>query len=237
MNPLVCFCFALVACLFALTPVGAATESEPQEVVVVDGDTIDIDGKTVSLYGIDAPELGQHCKNGSKSYRCGYEAAIHLKKLVGNQAVTCDATPADSEDNSKICTVGSVDLSQAMLQNGYATAKLSAMSLYKNTESEAKRSGLGIWRGDFVQPSEWRAGRRLNAGDGQIVETCDVKGIVSDNGDKVYFVPTDIEYGDIEIDSGRGEEFFCSDDQAELAGWRRWPKSAVRNRTASPPAD
>ena len=31
---------------------------------VIDADTLQVDGKVVQLYGIDAPELGQLCESG-----------------------------------------------------------------------------------------------------------------------------------------------------------------------------
>lgn len=208
----------------------AAAEAVP--VTVVDGDTLEVDGRAVRLYGIDSPELGQFCLNGSKRYRCGYEAALILAKLVGNGPVECRPTPVDAEDAGQICAVELVDLAEAMLRRGYAVALPSALPIYLRAELEAKRSKLGIWRGDFIPPAEWRQGRRLEHGDDEPKQVCDIKGILSDTGERVYVVATDREYDGLVIDEARGERHFCSDDEAELAGWRRWPKSAIRQRPA-----
>jgi len=209
----------------------AAAEDAPSLVTVVDGDTLEMGGRTVRLYGIDAPELGQLCLNGSNRYRCGYEAALMLKKLVGNGLVSCRPTPADSEDAGQICSVGLVDLAEAMLRRGYAVAQPNALTVYRKVEQDAKQGRLGIWRGEFILPSDWRAGQRLQARSGEPGQLCDIKGIVSDKGEKVYLVPIDPDYEAIEIDQSRGEKLFCSDDEAELSGWRRWPKSAVQQRS------
>jgi len=207
-----------------------AAENASSRATVVDGDTLELSGQTVRLYGIDAPELGQFCLNGSSRYRCGYEAALMLKKLVGNDTVHCRPTPLDSDDTGQICSVELLDLAEAMLRRGYAVARPNALAVYRKAEQDAKQAKLGIWRGDFISPAEWRDGRRMQARSGDTSQVCDIKGIIGDKGDKVYLVTSDPEYEAIEIDQSRGERLFCSDDEAELAGWRRWPKSAVQER-------
>lgn len=57
---------------------------------VVDGDTLKQDGTTFRLEGIDAPEHGQKCKNASgRTWPCGKNATLHLKKLVDGKQVEC----------------------------------------------------------------------------------------------------------------------------------------------------
>lgn len=211
----------------------APAEAENSTIAVVDGDTLEINGKTVRLYGIDAPELGQFCLNGAKSYRCGYEAALILRKIAGSEPIDCQPTPVDPNDDGQICSVGLVDLAEAMLLNGYAVAHLRSFAIYRRAEHKAKQSKLGIWRGDFISPSEWRAGRRLQYRKDEPAQICDVKGIVSNKGERVYLVSSDPEYANIVVDPFRGERWFCSDDEAELAGWRRWPKAAIQQRAAA----
>jgi endonuclease YncB( thermonuclease family) len=223
------FVAALILGFLAAVESGRA-QGTPSPATVVDGDTLEIGATTVRLYGIDAPELGQFCFNGSKRYRCGFDAALTLKNLIGGTAVECQPTPVDTSDRGQICSVELVDLAEAMLRRGYAVTLPNALAVYRRAEKEAQRSKIGIWRGEFIMPSEWRRGRRLQAHGGDPLQICDVKGIVSDKGEKVYLVGSDPHYDTIEIELSRGERFFCSDDEAELAGWRRWPKSAVRQR-------
>ena len=220
---------ALIIGASAAGDAGAA-EDASSPATVVDGDTLEIGGRTVRFYGIDAPELGQFCLNGSRRYRCGYEAALMLKKLVGNGIVQCQPTPVDPDDTGQICSVELLDLAEAMLRRGYAVVRPNALAVYRKAEQDAKQARLGIWRGDFISPAEWRDGRRMQVQSGDPSQVCDIKGIIGDKGDKVYLVASDPEYEAIEVDQSRGEKLFCSDDEAELAGWRRWPKSAVQER-------
>src|SRR5688572_23669801 len=65
-------------------PVALASQSDESPAVsgvrVIDGDTLEIDGHTVQLYGIDAPEVGQHCERADGLWACGAEAALFLQK-------------------------------------------------------------------------------------------------------------------------------------------------------------
>src|SRR5688572_22588959 len=63
--------------------VGAASSSsapmQPTQPVVgtarvLDGDTLDLAGHRIRLYGIDAPESRQICQRQGRSYGCGREA-------------------------------------------------------------------------------------------------------------------------------------------------------------------
>ena len=55
------------------------------EVLVKDGDSLEVDGVRVRLDGIDAPEFLQTCedKNGA-DYECGQESLQHLQELIAN---------------------------------------------------------------------------------------------------------------------------------------------------------
>ncbi len=227
------FVVLLVAAIAAAPELTAAEAHPPAVAVAVDGDTLELDGKIVRLYGVDAPELGQFCMNGTNRYRCGYEAALSLAKLLTTGPVVCQRTPVDPKDDGQICSIGLVDLAEAMLRRGYAVAQTSALAVYRRAESDAKQSRLGIWRGDFIPPQDWKAGRRLQTQKDQPEQACDIKGLLSAKGERVYLVNTDPEYPTIEVDQPRGERLFCSDDEAELAGWRRWPKSAIQERAAA----
>ncbi len=50
---------------------------------VVDGDSLRKGGTDIRLYGIDAPEYQQTCRDrDNRDYNCGKQAATELRKLV-----------------------------------------------------------------------------------------------------------------------------------------------------------
>ena len=57
---------------------------------VIDGDTIDVQGRRIRLHGIDASESGKRCRRafGLVEYRCGKEAAFALADRIGARPVT-----------------------------------------------------------------------------------------------------------------------------------------------------
>ena len=201
--------------------IGKSHETTAGTYGVIDGDTLEVGGRTIRISGIDAPELGQLCRNNNKVYRCGLEAALTLKRLISVEGkIDCRAAPGRPKEE-KSCQVGNRDVGEAMLRQGYAVALPSAPATYRSAEQGAKSSRLGLWRGDFMMPAAWRDGQRLPEIEGEPRQACDIKGRITDKGVRHYLVPTDPGYEEIEIDRSRGERLFCSDDEAELAGWRR----------------
>jgi hypothetical protein len=52
-------------------------------------------------------------------------------------------------------------------------------------------------------------------------ENCDIKGNISSSGEKIYHSPGCASYSRTVIDTSAGERWFCSESEAESAGWRK----------------
>src|SRR6516225_2766413 len=57
---------------------------------IIDGDTLEIHGTRIRLWGIDAPESSQLCRDeDSSQYRCGAQAANDLDAYIARRPVNC----------------------------------------------------------------------------------------------------------------------------------------------------
>ncbi len=128
---------------------------------VRDGDTLDLNGQIFRLYGIDAPEYRQMCKDaGGKDWPCGKAARAQLEALVLSGSIIC-APKALDKYNRKVAKCASAtvpDLSEAMVQAGLAISPSErGTSPYVESEDAAKRARHGIWQGPFEAPEAYRA--------------------------------------------------------------------------------
>src|ERR1700723_1131786 len=74
-----------------LMPVSAGSaDNLAGQASVIDGDTLEIHGTRVRLWGIDAPESRQLCRGeDSLQYRCGAKAANDLDAFIAGRPVNC----------------------------------------------------------------------------------------------------------------------------------------------------
>jgi len=124
---------------------------------IVDGDSIEISGTKIRLYGIDAPELDQSCldRNGA-TYACGRLAQRHLEKVAKGD-VTCESVETDRYGREvSICFAGNTDLGASMVSAGWARAYLSYSLRYASEEQAARNARRGLWDGDFDNPWAFR---------------------------------------------------------------------------------
>lgn len=127
---------------------------------VIDGDTLDIQGQRVRLFGINAPESKQACGNAGEQWSCGQAATEALRQIVGRQAVTCQVRDTDAYGRSvSTCVTGrGEDVSAVMVERGMANAYRRYSTAYVGLENQARADGVGVWSGDYVDPETYRHG-------------------------------------------------------------------------------
>ncbi|NKB60803.1 MAG: thermonuclease family protein [Gammaproteobacteria bacterium] len=190
-----------------------------------DGDTFIIQGQSIRLKGVDAPEIAQSCKDGSGHlYPCGEVATNYLKSLVNHQQVSCSSNEKDQYGRFiSSCYVGSVSLNAELVSAGWAVAFVAYDETYEPLERQAKQEHRGMWKGDFVRPvvfrsDTWDAASGVIKGQGG---GCLIKGNINSKGVRIYHTPWGSRhYSRTHVDKSRGERWFCSEDEALAAGWR-----------------
>ncbi|CCD98748.1 thermonuclease family protein [Bradyrhizobium sp. STM 3809] len=148
----------VVLCTLAASPLAAA--DLVGRASIVDGDTLDLHGARIRLWGIDAPESAQLCRGRDrKPYRCGALAANTLDEFTRNRLVRC--TPVDGDRYGRIvarCVAGGSDLGRFMVSRGLAIEEPQySHGAYAADQLAARRASRGIWSGRFVEPPLYRS--------------------------------------------------------------------------------
>ncbi len=125
---------------------------------VIDGDTVKIDGLSIRLTGIDAPERKQKCQKQNTAYLCGMASTHALKKMIGNSAIACHGWQKDIYQRLlATCYLlrqktSGKSLNHKMVRAGWAVS----YNDYYLAENRARKEKRGLWAGKFQQPSDWR---------------------------------------------------------------------------------
>lgn len=191
---------------------------------VVDGDTIDIDmdGKTqrIRLIGVNTPET----VHPEKAVECfGEEASKYAKSRLTDKEVSIETD--DSQDkydkyNRMLAYVFLDDenFNESLIKNGYAyeytyNVPYKYQSEFKAAQKYAEQNNIGLWAPDAckVEKEEEKKDEK----------ECNIKGNISSKGEKIYHMPGQKYYNSTKIDTSKGERMFCSEKEAQSAGWRK----------------
>ena len=90
---------------------------------VIDGDTIVLNGEKIRFSGIDTPELKQTCMKGDQKVFCGMFAKMLLVKKIGNETPKCISEGKDAYKRTLAeCFISGESLSAFLVRSGYAFA-------------------------------------------------------------------------------------------------------------------
>lgn len=199
-----------------------------------DGDSLMVGDLEVRLFGIDAPELGQTCQRDGQNWACGAAAKDLLNSLIRGKSVFCSKTGTDQYQRVlALCVAGTTDLNRTMVASGYAVAFRRYSSDYVSAEDSARVNKRGLWSSKFTMPSDYRhsseppaevkraPARKAARGSssdwsGRAQANCNIKGNRNRRGQWIYHLPGMPYY-----DQTRPEELFCSEAEAQAAGYRR----------------
>ena len=147
------FLISIFLLVFLLT----INDIKSQELKVVDGDTIHLNGEKIRFTGIDTPELKQTCiKEGIKDY-CGVTAKKILIDKIANKTVECISQGKDQYKRTLAeCFVNNESLSSYLVRSGYAFAYRKYSKKFIEDENYAKANKLGMWSMEFDYPWDFR---------------------------------------------------------------------------------
>jgi endonuclease YncB( thermonuclease family) len=141
--------------IFLLLSGAAFADDFVGQASVVDGDTLEIHGMRIRLWGVDAPESSQLCRGeDSLQYRCGAQAANDLDTFIARRPVNCFPLSLDPYGRTvATCSVAGTDLGEWLVRKGLALDwPQYSKGRYDGAERDAERSGRGMWAGSYVEP-------------------------------------------------------------------------------------
>ena len=149
----VIFLISIFLLVFLLT----INDIKSQELKIVDGDTIHLNGEKIRFSGIDTPELKQTCFKDDVKNLCGVKAKQILINKIGNNTVECISEGRDQYKRILAeCFVNNESLSSYLVRSGYAFAYRKYSKKFIKDEDYAKANQIGIWSMKFEYPWEYR---------------------------------------------------------------------------------
>ena len=147
------FLISILSLVFFLT----INDIKSQELKVVDGDTIHLNGEKIRFSGIDTPELKQTCLKEGIQNPCGVTAKQILIGKIGNNNVKCISEGKDQYKRILAeCFVNNESLSSYLVRSGYAFAYRKYSKKFIPDEDYARINKLGMWSMEFDYPWDYR---------------------------------------------------------------------------------
>jgi endonuclease YncB( thermonuclease family) len=133
---------------------------------VIDADILKFGTKRVILWGVDAPDKRQGCRQAGALWNCHDVAFRKLQLLAGRGEVVCryQGDPDPFGRHFGICESGGEDLNAEMIKAGVALAFEEETDLYLGQMAEAIGAGVGLWQPGVEFEEPWVFRRRETPG-------------------------------------------------------------------------
>ena len=197
---------------------------------MVDGDTIEVEinGKVepVRYIGIDTPET----VDPRKPVQCfGVEAAKKNKELMEGEMVRLEGDTTDRDKYNRLLRyvwLGDTLINEALVAQGFAKSysyppDIKYQDRFVSAEKKARENKLGLWTACASATQTVSATPTAAASASAASPSCTIKGNISAAGEKIYHLQGCGSYAKTTIDENRGERWFCSESEAQSAGWRK----------------
>ena len=200
---------------------------------VVDGDTVEIEGgEKVRYIGVDTPET----VDPRKEVGCfGKEASDKNKQLVEGKEVRIEKDVSETDKYGRLLRyiyVGDIFINDFLVREGYAHVStyppdVKYQDQFLQAEKEAREAKKGLWgsicsNSSSPIPTSSSSNQSPPAGEaGTPSGNCLIKGNISSSGEKIYHLMGQQYYEKTKINESLGERWFCSEQEAVSAGWRK----------------
>ena len=118
---------------------------------VITGDTLEIAGERIQIFGINSPEPNQVCDYHGTKWLCGAKSAIEVARWIGGSTLVCRrrSTPPS---RTASCMKGAVDVGRWAIRHGWAVADTCRSRSYVDDQEKARRARVGMWSSSFPMP-------------------------------------------------------------------------------------
>jgi endonuclease YncB( thermonuclease family) len=123
--------------------------------------SLSVAGKRVVLMGVDPMMAENPCIFENRAWDCGTAALRILMNMIGREPVTCH--PRYNELGGRIyakCFVHEQDIALGLVEAGMAVTVPAETTEYETALKEAMAKKVGVWRGTFTPPAEFRKALR-----------------------------------------------------------------------------
>ena len=138
----------------------AAVELSGNAETIPESGVIELQGKELSLNGVQIISQNTTCKDSKGQWNCGKSAWEALKIKLDSGPVHCtlilDLQNPGGNPEQANCLLKKENLSIWLVSRGWALTSKETEEFLSNQENLARDNNAGIWRDGFIPPDLWR---------------------------------------------------------------------------------